>query len=143
MAEAFGKLWFVQESEIGQSLLLFFVRPAKKQRAIKIKCSQTHFTSVLGHHTSFQKKTLLSWGNLVLQEREPRKASFPSLGSWLVVWATNEMCTFIAEYETLKYRKENYLKSKLQIFFKMPAKNRIISARSLKIWLYMQNGTEI
>ena len=33
-----------------------FVRPAKKQRAIKIKCAQTCFESVLGHYTSYQKK---------------------------------------------------------------------------------------
>jgi len=74
---------------------------------------------------------LLSWGNLVLQKGT--KESKLSLGSWLAVWAANEMCTFIAEYETLKYSKGNYLKSKLQIFFKMLAKKRIISARSLKI----------
>ena len=34
----------------------FFVRPAKKQRTIKIKCAQTHFKSVLGHHASCRKK---------------------------------------------------------------------------------------
>ena len=39
----------------------------------------------------------------------------------------------LAEYETLKYNKGNYLKIKLQIFFKMLAKKRIISVRSLKI----------
>ena len=33
-----------------------FVRPAKKHRAIKIKCAQTHFESVLGHYTSYRKK---------------------------------------------------------------------------------------
>ena len=80
MGEASGKLWFVQELKIGKSLLLFFVRPAKKQRAIKIKFAQTHFRSVLGHHTSYRKKlskNLLSWGNLVLQKKEPRKARFP------------------------------------------------------------------
>ena len=32
VGEASGKLWFVQELENGQSLFLFFVRPAKKQR---------------------------------------------------------------------------------------------------------------
>ena len=47
-----------------------------------------------------------------------------SLGSWLAVWEANKMCTFIAEYETLKYNKGNYLKSKLQVFIKMPAKSR-------------------
>ena len=71
VGEAFEKLWFVQESEIGQSILLYFVRHAKKQQAIKMKCAQTHFESVLGHYTSYQKKLskiLLSWGNLVLQK---------------------------------------------------------------------------
>ena len=34
--EASGKLRFSQESENGQSLLLFFVKPAKNQQAIKI-----------------------------------------------------------------------------------------------------------
>ena len=76
-------------------------------------------------------KILLSWGNLVLQKGT--KESKLSLGSWLAVWEANKMCTFIAKYETLKYSKGNYLKSKLQIFFKMLAKKRIISARSLKI----------
>ena len=82
---------------------------------------------------------MLSWGNLVLQ----KKGTKISLGSWLVVWVANEMCNFIAEYEPLKYSKGNYLKSKLQIFFKMLAKKRIILARSLKIRLYMQNIIEI
>ena len=134
MGEASGKLWFVQELEIGQSLLLFFVRPAKKKWAIKIKCAQTHFKNVLGHHASYRKKLskkLLKGANLVLQKGT--KESKLSLGSWLDFWATNEMCNFIAEYETLKYSKGNYLKSKLQFFFKMLAKKRIISARSLKI----------
>ena len=45
-----------------------------------------------------------------------------SLGSCFAVREANEMCTFIAEYETLKYNKGNYLKSKLQIFIKMLAK---------------------
>ena len=77
-------------------------------------------------------KNLLSWGNVVL-EKKGTKESKISLGYWLAVWASNEKFTFIAEYETLKYNKGNYLKSKLQIFFKMLAKKRIISARSLKI----------
>ena len=57
MGEAFEKLRFTQESENGQSLLLFFVKPAKKQRAIKIKCALKHFKNVLGHHASYWKKT--------------------------------------------------------------------------------------
>ena len=69
--------------------------------------------------------------NLVLQKGT--KESKFSLGSWLVVWVANDMCTFIAKNETLKYNKGNYPKSKLQVFFKMLAKKRIISARSLKI----------
>ena len=56
VGEASGKLWFVQELENGKSLL-FFVRPTKKQREIKIKCAQTHFESVLGYYTSYRKKT--------------------------------------------------------------------------------------
>ena len=37
MGEASGELQFAQESENEQSLLLFFVKPAKNQQAIKIK----------------------------------------------------------------------------------------------------------
>ena len=44
-------------------------------------------------------KNLLSWGNLVLQKKGTKESKL-SLGSWLVVWEANEMCTFIAEYET-------------------------------------------
>ena len=40
-----------------QSLLLFYVIPAKKQQSIKIKCAQTHLKSVLGHHANYQKET--------------------------------------------------------------------------------------
>ena len=57
--EASGKLRFTQESENGQSLLLFFVKPAKKQREIKIEWAQKHFKIVLGHHTNYQKDTKL------------------------------------------------------------------------------------
>ena len=56
MVEASGKLQFTQESENGQSLLLFFVKPAKKKKYIKIKYAQKHFKSALGHHTNYQKK---------------------------------------------------------------------------------------
>ena len=78
------------------SLLLSFVKPAKKQRAIKIKCSQTHFKSVLGHHASYRKKSkkLLKGANLVLQKGTKKSNLF--LGSWLAVWVANEICTFIA-----------------------------------------------
>ena len=124
MGEAFGKLWFIQESKIGQSLLLYFVRIDKKQQEIKIKCAQKHFKNVLGHHTKYQKETklkkLLKMANLVLQKGT--KESKISLGSWLVVWAANEIYTFLEEYETLNYSKRNYLISKLQIFIKMLAK---------------------
>ena len=48
-------------------------------------------------------KILLSWGNLVWQKGT--KESKISLGYWLVVWVANDMCTFIVEYETLKYSK--------------------------------------
>ena len=56
VGEASEKLQLVQELEIWQSPFLLFVGPAKKQRAIKIKCAQTHFESVLGYYTSYQKK---------------------------------------------------------------------------------------
>ena len=64
---------------------------------------------------------MLSWGNLVLQEKGTKERKI-SLGSWIFIWVDNEMCNFIAEFENLKYSKGNYLKSKLQIFFKMLAK---------------------
>ena len=57
VGEASGKLWFAQELENGQSLLLFFVKPAKKNQAIKIKCAQKHFKSVLDHHASYRKQS--------------------------------------------------------------------------------------
>ena len=59
MGEASGKLQFSQESKNGQGLHLFFVKSNKNKQAIKIKCSQKHFKSVLGHHTDYQKKTKL------------------------------------------------------------------------------------
>ena len=77
-------------------------------------------------------KYLLSWGNLVLQKKGTKESKL-SLEYCLVVWAANDMCTFISEYETLKYIKGNYLISKIQIFFKILAKKRVISARSLQI----------
>ena len=55
VGEASKKLWFIQELEIWQSLLLFFVGPYKKQQAIRIKYAQTHFESVLGYYTSYRK----------------------------------------------------------------------------------------
>ena len=76
-------------------------------------------------------KKLLKGGNLVLQKGT--KESKLSLGSLFAVWEANEMCTFLAEYETLKNSKGNYLISKLQISFIMLAKTRVISARSLQI----------
>ena len=88
----------------------------------------------MGHHTDYKKKlskTCQKRANLVFQKGT--KESKLSLGYWLDVWEANEICTFLAEYETLKYSKGNYLISKLQIFFKMLAKKRVISARSLKI----------
>ena len=112
VGEASEKLRFVQELEFWQSLLLFFVGTSKKQRAIKIKCDQTHFKSVLGHHASYRKKLskkLLEWANLVLQ-KEPRKESFPwDLGFF---WEANEICTFLAEFKYLKNEKRNYLMRK-------------------------------
>ena len=82
VGETFGKLLFVQELENGKIILIFFVRTDKKQRSIRIKCAQTHFKSVLGHHASYQKKLskkLLKGANLVLQKGT--KESKISLGS--------------------------------------------------------------
>ena len=76
-------------------------------------------------------KKLLKGANLVLQKGT--KESKISLGSWLVVLASNEICTFLAEYETLNNSKGNYLIIKLQISFIMLAKKRVISAGSLQI----------
>ena len=45
VGEASRKLGFTQESENGKSILLFFVKPAKKQKYIKIKYAQKHFKS--------------------------------------------------------------------------------------------------
>ena len=57
VGEASRKLRFSQESENGQSILLFFVKPTNKEWAIKLKCAQKQFESVSGHHTNYQKKT--------------------------------------------------------------------------------------
>ena len=55
-------------------------------------------------------KQLLKGANVVLQKgNKERKIS---LGSWLAVWASNEICTFIAEFKSLKNKKRNYLMSK-------------------------------
>ena len=54
VGEAFVKLQLIQELEIWQSFLLFFVAPAEKNRAIWIKYDQTHFESVLGYYTSLK-----------------------------------------------------------------------------------------
>ena len=56
-------------------------------------------------------KKLLKGANLVLQKGT--KESKLSLGSWLVVWEANEICTFLAEFKSLKNEKRNYLMSKL------------------------------
>ena len=52
-------------------------------------------------------KKLLKGANLVLQKGT--KESKLSLGSWLVVWAANEICTFFAEFKSLKNKKETTL----------------------------------
>ena len=59
MGESFGKLRLAQKSENGQSLLLFFVKPAKNQQVVKIKYAQKHFESALDHHTNYRKETKL------------------------------------------------------------------------------------
>ena len=56
-------------------------------------------------------KKLLKGANLVLQKAT--KESKIYLGSWLAVWAANEISTFLAEFESLKNEKRNYLMSKL------------------------------
>ena len=70
VGEASGKLRFVQDLEIWQSILLFFDGNAKKQRSIGIKCAQTHFESVWVITLVIKKKNLskilLNWGNLVM-----------------------------------------------------------------------------
>ena len=45
-------------------------------------------------------KILLSWGNLVLQKGTKERKIY--LGSWLAVWAANEICTFLEEFKSLK-----------------------------------------
>ena len=143
VGEASEKLWFVQELEIWQSLLflLDLLKNSEQSKSNVPKHSLKVFWVTTLVTEKKLSKILLSWGNLVLQKGTKKRKI--SLGYCLVVWEVNDMCTFISEYETLKYSKGNYLKSKLQIFFKMLVKKRIISARSLKIWLYMQNGTDI
>ena len=49
-------------------------------------------------------KNLFSWGNLVLQKGTKERNI--SLGSWLSVWAANEICTFLAEFKSLKNEKK-------------------------------------
>ena len=58
VGEASEKLRFIQELELWQIFLLFFVGPDKKQQSIRIEYSQTHFESVLGYYTSYRKKEL-------------------------------------------------------------------------------------
>ena len=56
-------------------------------------------------------KKLLKGANLVFQKgTKERKLS---LGYWLSVWAANDICTFLAEFKSLKNEKINYLMSKL------------------------------
>ena len=71
----------------------------------------------LGLHASYQKKLskkLLKGANLVLQ-KGTKKIKL-SLGSWLAIWAANEICNFLAEFKSLKNEKGNYLMSKLRIY---------------------------
>ena len=80
MGEASGKLWFVQESENGQSLLLFLLDLVKNSEKLKSNVPK-HTLKVFWVTTLVTEKklskNLLSWGNLVLQKKEPRKESFP------------------------------------------------------------------
>ena len=48
-------------------------------------------------------KNLLKGANLVLQKET--KESKLSLGSWLAFWEANEICTFLAEFKSLKNEK--------------------------------------
>ena len=114
MGEASGKLWFAQESENGQSLLLFFVRPAKNSKKLESNVPKetlkVFWVTMLVTEKELSKK-LLKGANLVLQKET--KESKLCLGSWLVVWVANEICTFLAEFKSLKNEKRNYLMSKL------------------------------
>ena len=79
MGEASGKLWFIQESKIGQSLLLFFVRPDKNSDKLKSNVPKhtlkMFWVTTLVTEKKLSKK-LLKGANLVFQ-KEPRKARFP------------------------------------------------------------------
>ena len=120
---------------MGRVSFSFLLNLLKNNKLLKSNVPKKHLKSVLGHHTCYRKKKLnkkmLKGANLVFQKGT--KESKLSLGSWLDVWEANEICTFLAEYETLKNNKGNYLISKLQISFIMLVKKRVISARSLQI----------
>ena len=79
MGEASEKLWFVQESENVQSLLVFFVRPDKNSEKLKSNVPKhtlkVFWVTTLVTEQKLSKK-LLKGANLVLQ-KEPRKPSFP------------------------------------------------------------------
>ena len=114
MGEAFGKLWFIQELENGQSLILFLLELLKNSKQLKSNVSKNtlkvFWVTTLVTEKKLSKK-LLKGANLVLQKGT--KESKLSLGSWLAVWAANEICTFLAEFKSLKNEKRNYLMSKL------------------------------
>ena len=114
MGEASGKLWFVQELENGQSILLFFVIPAKNSEQLESNVTKhtlkVFWVTTLVTETKLSQK-LLKWENLVLQKGT--KESKLSLGSWLAVWESNEICTFLTKFKSLKNEKGNYLMSKL------------------------------
>ena len=106
MGEASGKLRFAQESENGQSLLLFFVKPAKNQQAIKIKCAQKHFKSALGHHTNYRKKTKLKIvknEQFSFAKRNQGKQAF--LGILACLLGSQYDVHFLAEFKSLKNEK--------------------------------------
>ena len=114
VGEASVKLRFIQELENGQSLLLFLLILLKNNNQLKSNVPKNtlkvFWVTTLVTKKKLSKK-LLKGANLVLQKGT--KESKISLGSWLSIWADNEICTFLAKFKSLKNRKRNYLMSKL------------------------------
>ena len=74
----------------------------------------------LGQPTLNQKKTKLK---LVKTIKKGTKESKLSLGSWLVVWAANEICAFLAEFKSLKNEKKKLpYEQALDLRFRLLAK---------------------
>ena len=79
MGGASGKLWFIQELENGQSLLLFMLYLLKNSEQLKSNVPK-HTLKVFWVTTLVTKKKLskklLKWTNLVLQ-KGTKEPSFP------------------------------------------------------------------